>query len=101
MQMIRLALMWFFGIGIVANTIVLALIPVAFVLEIVSGGDGPVLTFGEAAFLGGLQLIAIGFFWNMRRITRDAYKRKQAQNLKRQESKLLLARMEARRKVTE
>ena len=92
--------MWFFGIGIFANAALAIIVLIAYPLMRVIGDEDPG-SFGLYAFLLGLQLIAVGFFWNMRRITRDAYKRKQAQNLKRQESKMLLARMEARRKGTE
>ena len=96
MQIIRLALMWFCGIGIVANALLFLGILIWFAFSLV-GGDAD----GVGAILLGGQILAIAFFWCMFSNARGAYKWHQAQKAKRQESKMMLARMEARRKGTE
>ena len=88
MQIIRLALLGFFGIGIVVEPLIIYLSFIYF------PNDG--IKFGHV-----LHVILLAFFCYMFIITIRAYKRQKAQNLKRQESKMLLARMEARRKGTE
>lgn len=87
-QIIRLALIGFFGIGIVVEPLIIYLSFIYF------PNDG--IVFGQV-----LHVILLAFFCYMFIITIRAYKRQKARNAKRQESKMLLARMEARRKGTE
>lgn len=87
-QIIRLALIGFFGIGIVVEALAIYLSFIFF-------------PNGEFMFARILHVIALAFFCCMFIITIRAYKRQKARNAKRQESKMLLARMEARRKGTE
>ena len=88
MQIIRLALMGLFGVGIVVEVLL-------FILSFILFPNGGIV------FFQVVHLIALAFFCYMFIITRGAYKRQKAQNVKMQESKMLLARMEARRKGTE
>lgn len=88
MQIIRLALMGFFGIGIVVEALLIYLSFIYF-------------PNGGIVFAQVLHVIVLAFFCCMFIITIRAYKRQKARNAKRQESKMLLARMEAKRSETE
>lgn len=98
MQIIRFALMWFFGTAIVANALLFLGILILYPFTLVEGDADDV---GIGAMLLGGQILAVAFFWLMFSKVRGAYKWHQAQKAKRQESKRIFARMEARRKETE
>ena len=101
--------MGFCGVGFAINAVCMIFFPAAMAIGLTIGGVGDTESFGGAfvglAMIIGMTLLGAAFWWYMFSIARGAYKRGQAQKAKqkakRQESKRIFARMEARRKGTE